>query len=160
SIERDIQTIQRELPVDILEFFMLTPLPGSADHRELARRGVWMDPDLNRYDSEHAVTAHPRMSAQEWKAIYEHAWHLYYTPQHVETLLRRARAGGPRTRSVAGAIFTYYGSYCFERVHPLQSGVFRRKVRHTRRPGMPRENPLIFYPRRVWESVSTYARGA
>ena len=28
SIERDIRTIQRELPVDILEFFMLTPLPG------------------------------------------------------------------------------------------------------------------------------------
>src|SRR5258705_8410134 len=32
SIERDIQIIQRELPIDIMEFFILTPLPGSKDH--------------------------------------------------------------------------------------------------------------------------------
>jgi tRNA A37 methylthiotransferase MiaB len=32
-IKRDIRVIQRELPVDILEFFYLTPLPGSEDHR-------------------------------------------------------------------------------------------------------------------------------
>ena len=51
SIERDIGIIQRELPVDALEFFILTPLPGSQDHQELARKGVAMDPDMNRYDS-------------------------------------------------------------------------------------------------------------
>jgi radical SAM superfamily enzyme YgiQ (UPF0313 family) len=158
SIERDIATIQRELPVDILEFFMLTPLPGSADHRELHRRGVWMDPDLNLYDSEHAVTAHPRMTAEEWQAIYDRAWHLYYSPRHVETLLRRARAGGARTRSVAGAIFTFYGSRAFEGIHPLQAGVFRRKIRQMRRPGLPIEKPLRFYARRIFECVRTYAR--
>ena len=27
-IARDIATVQRELPVDLLEFFILTPLPG------------------------------------------------------------------------------------------------------------------------------------
>ncbi|HTV67543.1 MAG TPA: radical SAM protein, partial [Rhizobiaceae bacterium] len=32
-IARDIATVQRELPVDLLEFFILTPLPGSADHK-------------------------------------------------------------------------------------------------------------------------------
>jgi len=35
SIERDIKLIQKELPIDILEFMMLTPLPGSADHKAL-----------------------------------------------------------------------------------------------------------------------------
>ena len=160
SIERDIRTIQRELPVDILEFFMLTPLPGSADHRDLYLGGRWLEPDMNRYDSEHAAAEHPRMSAAEWKAAYDRAWHLYYSPEHVETLLRRAQAGGTRTKRLAGAIFTFYGSYRFEGVHPLQSGVFRRKVRRTRRPGMPLENPLLFYPKRAWEIVSTYARGA
>src|SRR5262244_3226295 len=29
TIERDIRIIQKELPVDLLEFFLLTPLPGS-----------------------------------------------------------------------------------------------------------------------------------
>jgi len=160
SIERDIHTIQRELPVDILEFFMLTPLPGSADHRALYLEGKWLEPDLNRYDSEHAAAEHPRMSAAQWQAIYDRAWHLYYSPAHVATLLRRARAGGVRPKRLAGAIFTFYGSYRFERVHPLQAGAFRRKVRRTRRPGLPLENPFIFYARRFVEIVSTYTRGA
>src|SRR5262249_52054495 len=89
SIELDIRTIQRELPVDILEFFILTPLPGSADHQALYKRGVWMEPDMNKYDVEHVTTAHPRMSAQELRGIYDRAWHLYYSPEHVETLMRR-----------------------------------------------------------------------
>jgi hypothetical protein len=160
SIARGIRTIQRELPVDILEFFMLTPLPGSADHRDLYLGGQRLDPDLNRYDTEHATTAHPRMSAAEWQAAYDRAWHLYYSPEHVETLLRRAQAGGTPTKRLASAIFTFYGSYRFEGVHPLQSGTFRRKVRRTRRPGMPRVHPLLFYAKRAWEIVSTYTRGA
>ena len=34
-----------------------------------------------------------------------------------------------------------------EKIHPLEGGYLRRKVRRDRRPGMPIENPLIFYPR-------------
>ena len=33
SVARDIEIIKKELPIDMLEFFMLTPLPGSEDHR-------------------------------------------------------------------------------------------------------------------------------
>src|SRR5206468_4242894 len=66
--------------------------------------------------------------------------------------------GGPRTRSVAGAIFTFYGSHCFEKVHPLQAGVFRRKVRRTRRPALPVENAVLFYAQRLWECLSTYTQ--
>ncbi len=36
----------------MLEFTMLTPLPGSEDHKTLHEKGVWMDPDLNKYDLE------------------------------------------------------------------------------------------------------------
>ena len=56
-IPRDIRIVQRELPVDLLEFFILTPLPGSADHQALYKNGVWMDPDMNKYDLEHVTTA-------------------------------------------------------------------------------------------------------
>ena len=35
SIARDIEIIKKELPIDILEFFYLTPLPGSEDHKKL-----------------------------------------------------------------------------------------------------------------------------
>ena len=33
SILRDIEILKRELPIDVLELFMLTPLPGSEDHK-------------------------------------------------------------------------------------------------------------------------------
>jgi radical SAM superfamily enzyme YgiQ (UPF0313 family) len=59
SIARDIEIIKQELPIDILEFFYLTPLPGSEDHKKLYMKGIPMDPDMNKYDLEHACTAHP-----------------------------------------------------------------------------------------------------
>ncbi len=57
SILRDIEIIKRELPLDILEFFFLTPLPGSEDHKVLLAKGVWMDRDINKYDLNHRVVA-------------------------------------------------------------------------------------------------------
>ncbi len=43
-------------------------------------------------------------------------------------------------------------------MHPLQGGYFRRKLRRERRAGLPRENQLVFYPRRVREVVQTHAK--
>src|SRR5262249_56808869 len=60
-------------------------------------------------------------------------------------------------KKLAPMLFLYYGSYRFENLHPLQGGLLRRKVRNSRRPGLPRENPLLFYPRRLWEMCSTYS---
>ncbi len=159
TIERDIRIIQRELPVDMLEFFCLTPLPGSQDHKDLYTRGVWMDPDMNKYDLEHVVTEHPLMSKQEWQDIYDRAWDIYYSRDHIKTLLKRAVATGIKPARLAGMIFNFYGSYRYERVHPLQSGAYRLKDRTQRRHGLPIENPLTFYPRRLWEIVRTYVPG-
>jgi len=159
TIARDIRIIQRELPVDLLEFFVLTPLPGSQDHKEMHLRGTWMDPDLNRYDLEHVTTDHPLMSRAEWQAIYERAWGLYYSREHIVTLLKRAVASRISAARLANMIFYFYASHTYEKVHPLQSGLFRRKVRRHRRPGLPPESPLVFYPRRVKEFVATYGPG-
>jgi len=156
SIERDIEIIKRELPIDLLEFFCLTPLPGSADHRDLYQRGVPMNPDMNIYDLEHVCTGHARMTKEEWQGIYRKAWDLYYTPEHVETLLRRTAAGKVKPVRMMLHILQFYGSLVYERVHPLQGGYFRRKVRTQRRSGLPLESPLVFYPRRAWEILFTY----
>ncbi|MBS0264497.1 MAG: hypothetical protein JSS02_21360 [Planctomycetes bacterium] len=75
---------------------------------------------MNNYDAEHVTTNHRQMSAQQWQKVYYRAWHLYYSRQHVETLLRRAMAGGSSIKRVAAMIFLYHGSYRFENVHPLQ----------------------------------------
>ncbi len=157
-IAEDIRTVQRELPVDLLEFFILTPLPGSADHQALDRGGVWMDPDMNKYDLEHVTTGHPVMTAGEWQAVYRQAWDLYYSKEHIETILRRAKASGIKPVRLLNHILQFYFTFIQENVHPLQGGYFRRKVRRNRRSGLRRENPLVFYPRRIREIVETHAK--
>jgi len=147
SILRDIEIIKRELPLDILEFFFLTPLPGSEDHKVLWQKGVWMDPDMNKYDLNHRVSHHPKMSDTEWEDAYRAAWLAYYTPEHVRTIMRRSaacRLGRPDT--TLSTILWFYLMILFEGVHPLEGGALRRKFRRDRRLGLPRENPLLFYP--------------
>jgi len=157
TIRRDIAIIQEELPLDIIEFFCLTPLPGSEDHQTLWKNGVEMDPDLNIYDVEHVCTAHPRMSKREWEDIYRDAWSLYYTPQHMKTLLRRAIATGVPVGSLVKVLVAFATMVHLENVHPLQSGILRMKRPSERRPEMPRESPLNFWPRFVWETFGKHA---
>jgi len=157
-VRRDIEIIKRELPVDLLEFFILTPLPGSEDHQTLHRKGVWMDPDLNNYDTEHVTTAHPLMSPPEWYDTYAEAWRTFYDPAHVETVMRRAAASGIKPGKIGRFALWFAGSFAIEKVHPLQGGVFRRKYRRDRRPGWPLESPFVFYPRYAWEILSKHAR--
>ena len=160
TIARDIEIIKAELPIDILEFFFLTPLPGSEDHQKLDARGVAMDKDLNKYDLEHCVTAHARMSKEEWEGVYRDAWKRYYTDEHVQRVISRAVATGLKPRKVADVLTAFSGGTRIEGVHPLQLGIVRRKLRTQRRSGMKLENPLIFYPRRFfewWRAVGQWA---
>ncbi|WP_420414693.1 B12-binding domain-containing radical SAM protein [Roseibium sp.] len=152
AVLRDIEIIKNELPLDLLEFFYLTPLPGSEDHKVLLSKGTWMDPDLNKYDLNHRVSHHPKMSDQEWEEAYREAWSTYYSDDHIATVLRRAAAhkkGRPGNKLFLMMWFKLMIEY--EGVHPLEGGYFRLKFRRDRRSGLPVENPLVFYPRYAWE---------
>ena len=158
SILRDIAIIQRELPIDLLEFFFLTPLPGSKDHRTLYDQGVAMDPDMNRYDLAHVTTAHPKMSGREWREIYQRAWDAYYAPAHVETVIRRGKTWGFAPRAMMMKLLCFHACARIERVHPLEGGLFRLKYRRDRRPGLPREYPLTFYGRYLWDILRKHSQ--
>ncbi len=158
SISEDIEIIKRDLPVDILEFFCLTPLPGSEDHKVLWQKGAWMDPDMNKYDLEHVVADHARMSREEWAAIYRSAWDAYYTPEHIETIMRRAAAAGMGLSRLAAVLFFFSTCLAVENVHPLQGGVLRLKYRRDRRPGLAVEPAWAFYPKYAWEVLTKHAR--
>jgi hypothetical protein len=160
SIERDIGIIQRELPIDLLEFFILTPLPGSADHKALHLAGVAMEPDMNRYDLVHVNTRHAHMTDDELLAIYRKAWDLYYSPSHVETVIRRASEWGFDPRNMMIKLLAFSAVPRIEHVHPLEGGVFRRKYRRDRRPSMARESRFAFYRRYAGEIVSKHWRFA
>ena len=139
SVREDIEIIKKELPIDILEFFCLTPLPGSEDHKVLSQKGIWMDPDMNKYDLEHVVTGHSRMSQAEWEQVYASAWKTYYTFEHMETVLRRAAVFDLKVSHLSGLLYMFGKTVEAEKVHPLQSGLIRLKFRRDRRYGMPLE---------------------
>jgi radical SAM superfamily enzyme YgiQ (UPF0313 family) len=150
SIREDLKIIQNELPLDFLEFFCLTPLPGSQDHQVLYQKGEWMHEDLNFYDGEHAATHHPRMTKEEWEGIYHSAWTTFYTKEHMETIIRRAAATNCSRSRLIGLLFLSRTSVPIEHAHPLQGGLLRRKYRLDRRPGMPIEPIWSFYPKFAW----------
>ena len=135
SILRDIDVIKRELPVDLLEFFNLTPLPGSEDHLKLVRAGAVLDPDMNKYDLDHVCTAHPRMSRSEWESAYTLAWQHYYTFDHIETILRRVASVGANASNALFLCTWFKGSIELEKMHPLEGGFLRLKFRRDRRAG-------------------------
>ena len=158
SARRDIEIIKKEMPLDVLEFFFLTPLPGSEDHKVLSGKGVPLDPDLNKYDLEHALAPHPNMSKMEWEKLYRDAWAIYYTPSHIETILRRAQAYGINIWRLAQIILWFAQSLTIEKVHPLQGGFVRLKNRRERRPELPVEPVWKFYPQLTWEVVVKHTR--
>lgn len=155
SVMRDVETIKRELPLDLVEFFVLTPLPGSEDHQTLVRSGAWLEPDMNKYDTEHVCSRHAKMSEEEWMRTYRDAWKSFYNSDHIETLFRRRRAEGHSVGRLLGQMVWFCGSMFVEGVHPLQAGVIRRKHRAERRPTFLREGFFTFTWRRVQEVTSS-----
>jgi radical SAM superfamily enzyme YgiQ (UPF0313 family) len=153
SVRRDIEIIKRELPIDILEFFCLTPLPGSEDHQTLWKNGVAMEPDLNVYDVEHVCTGHQKMGMAERQQAYRDAWSQYYAPEHVKTLMRRGAVHGLPLTSLAKLLLAFSTTDRLEKVHPLQGGVLRLKHPSELRPTMHRESAWTFWPRFLWEVV-------
>jgi radical SAM family protein len=160
SIVHDIRVIQKELPVDLLEFFYLTPLPGSEDHRKLLNGGAWMDADINKYDLNHAVTTHSRMSTDDWNRAYQAAWNTYYTDEHIETVLKRAAATGVSPGKALFLIVWFKGCIGIEGIHPLEGGFLRLKARSDRRPELPRESPFVFYPKFLLELAAKQIKWA
>lgn len=158
SVARDIEVIKRELPVDMVMPTCMTPLPGSADHRDLYQSGAAMDSDMNRYDLTHVTTEHPNMSREEWERAYRIAWDAYYTDEHIETIMRRGRASGISVGKLLFQAVWIYGAMHLEGVHPMESGYIRRRIRRQRRPGHALENPIVFYPKQAYGMVSTLVR--
>jgi radical SAM superfamily enzyme YgiQ (UPF0313 family) len=156
SIVHDIEIIKNELPVDLLEFFFLTPLPGSEDHQSLVRAGTPLDPDLNRYDLNHVTAAHSKMSRSEWERAYQLAWATYYTPEHMETVLRRIAARRGHASNAILLLTWFKGSIDIEKIHPLESGFFRMKFRTDRRPGLPILPAWKFYPSYFVETLRKF----
>lgn len=142
SVRRDVIFLRDHVGVDLASFFMMTPLPGSVDHKNMLERGDWMDPDLNKYDSYHETFKHPRMPEGEWQAAAQLAYSEFYTKEHCANILRRL----PQEHYwlMFWNLIWYRYSGVYSGTHPMMTGFFRNKNRLDRRPGYPIENPFRF----------------
>ncbi len=157
SIRRDVEFLKRELPIDLVYFTMMQPLPGSKDHQRLMENGVWMDPDMNKYDTTQPVMEHPKMTKQELQEAYLDAWQHFYTFEHMETVFRRMFAlGSNKKLTTANRLhwFSYY--YPHMGIHPIDGGWHPIRKRRDRRPSFTCENPIIFYPKNLFRVVHHY----
>jgi len=155
SILRDIEIIKRELPIDFLNASILTPLPGSADHKEMLEKGVWMDPDLNRYDLAHRVFHHQQMTDDDLDKTYEDVYHTFYTYEHMTTILKRMTALGSNKRytTIERLLFFGLGAKIHPKIRSLEFGLLRKKPRLSRRANLPKEPTFIFYPKYIFETL-------
>jgi radical SAM superfamily enzyme YgiQ (UPF0313 family) len=158
SIMRDVEFLKRELPLDFVELFVATPLPGSKDHQQNFLKGIPMDEDLNKYDTTQPCMEHPKMSREELQKAYRDAWRSFYSRQHVETILKRRK--DRRRRNVARQMLWFRSSFFIENVHPLLGGFFRLKGRRMRSPRFPVESIPTYYWRRTKEIALWSVRAA
>ncbi len=135
QVSQDIRFLMEEIGPDQASFFMLTPLPGSHDHREMKKHGDWMDPDFNKRDSFHATIEHPRMSAEEWTEAYEDAWKTFYSKDNMIRVLSRWTNHPRNYWNLMSVFFWYKNAALIEKQHPMVAGFFRLKDRKSRRPG-------------------------
>jgi hypothetical protein len=133
SVREDMRRLQQEIKVDQASFFMLTPLPGSMDHKKMVEAGAYMDPDYNTFDSFHESMHHPQLKDGAWTSLYRECWRSFYSFDNMKAILRRA------SRETYWNIFRnfiwYKNAALVEGNHPMIAGFFRLKDRTVRRPG-------------------------
>jgi radical SAM superfamily enzyme YgiQ (UPF0313 family) len=135
SVRDDIDFLMQEVRPDHASFFVLTPLPGSRDHRELLRRGEWMHPDFNRYDSHHETTVHANFESGALHRLYLEIWRRFYSFDNMKAVLQRSSATAYWNNFFRFLWYKY--SIVAEERHPMLCGFFRLKGRTHRRPGFP-----------------------
>jgi radical SAM superfamily enzyme YgiQ (UPF0313 family) len=148
QVEEDVRFLIDEVGPDQASFFMLTPLPGSHDHREMKKRGDWMDPDFNKRDSFHATIKHPLMTAEEWTEAYEKAWRTFYSKENMVRNLSRWTDSPKNYWNLMSIFFWYKNAALIEKQHPMVAGFFRLKDRKARRAGYAVDSiPIHLYKR-------------
>jgi radical SAM superfamily enzyme YgiQ (UPF0313 family) len=157
SVASDVERLMTEVRPHRASFFMLTPLPGSRDHKRMVDAGEPMDSDYNTFDSFHESMPHPFMKDGAWTRAYRRAWASFYSFENMKAVLESVHPD--RYWDVLRNFYWYKSSALNEGAHPMITGFFRIKDRKTRRPGLVREGRLAHLRRRVPE-IYRYVRGA
>jgi len=137
-----------EVGVDLASFFIVTPLPGTEDHIKAVEEGKITDWDFNWYDSDHVVSQHPTMTAEEVLKAYRDAYRTFYSPWRM--LKNTANFSGGRglsweARDSMTREFLYWG-YSYRRGrHPMLGGLWKMYDEKTKRRAITDDEARALY---------------
>lgn len=112
-------------------FHILTPYPGTGLYKRYLAEGRIMHHDWDRYDTRHAVFAHPKMSAQTIEAGYWRSYEKFYKWSNI----RRA-AGTKAVARDAVRHFLYVAGW--KKCDPLWSLIIRLRKLEMALPSLER----------------------
>ena len=150
SIKKDLDNLIN-IGFDQASFFIMTPIPGSMDHKILFEQGVKMDSDLNKYDSFQPVKDHPNISRKKLLELYKYAWKKFQSNENIKKILTNSHP--QNYYSALGNLIWYKHAIDIDDQHPMISGFFRIKDRKNRRPGFAREPFFRFHWQRIKERI-------
>ncbi|MGC9054624.1 MAG: hypothetical protein ACP5KS_12170, partial [Candidatus Hydrogenedens sp.] len=146
TIIHDVRLLKSEVKVDEASFFIMTPIPGSRDHKERIERGEKISDDCNCFDSCHETFPHPNFKTGELKKSWLKAWSLFYSKDNIIDILLRC----PPEQYWNAFWLTLWNRYStLLSNHPMSMGFLRKKVRKERRPTMEKESITAFLHRRI-----------
>ncbi len=150
SLREDLDRLANEVQVDMASFFVLMPLPGSRDHLEMHNSGAYMDPDYNRYDSQHVTMEVPNFSDEEsLMNQYWEAWENFYSFENMSRILKRV--SHRNYWNLFRNFLWYKYAAVIERRHPMMTGFLRLKGRLALRPGVAPLPRAQYYVKRFKE---------
>lgn len=138
----------RKIGMDIVSFFIMTPLPGTEDQMRFADQGKITDWDFNNLDSQHVTLKHERVDAGALLQAYRDAFKGFYSFGRIIGEIFTASGGrnlcAEARRSVLRQNLYYYFSYRQGR-HPMVGGIWPIRRRDVRRAAITDEDALRHY---------------
>jgi radical SAM superfamily enzyme YgiQ (UPF0313 family) len=127
-----------EIGIDIVSFYLLTPLPGAEDYTRALARGALVERDFNEYFRNRTMVAHPKLGAAEIEAELRIAVQTFYSWRNVARRLLRGLLGIGRPRVTSPWIFVKrQGGYKLMILSGMytyfEGGIARRRSKGARR---------------------------
>jgi hypothetical protein len=148
SLKQDVAELQR-MRFDSASFYILSPLPGSKDHQRWWRERRWMHEDFNTYDSAHVAVKPERMSCEELREAYKHAWEQFYSTDHMVNVLKLWKRDHHSYRERLSFFAWYLYASRIEGLNPMNCGFWTVRRRNERRAGLPQEAFVPFWLNRT-----------
>ncbi|RJQ47696.1 MAG: radical SAM protein [Gaiellales bacterium] len=112
-------------------FHILTPYPGTGLYQSLEAQGRILNRDWDRYDTRHAVFAHPKMSTQTLEAGYWRSYKRFYKWSNI------ARAARTKDRSLASLRHLLYVAG-WKKCDPIWSAIIKLRQLDLALPSLER----------------------